>query len=242
VRPETAFARVPDAALTESDPPLLYPDYVGTRLRAPKEPLVLLPGSLSELTGPVYGDTRLTETDADLTRQHAGEPLGQRIVVSGRVLGSDGRPLSGQLVEIWQANAAGRYYHAVDTHPAPLDTNFTGGGRCLTGDDGSYRFVTVLPGAYPWQNHPNAWRPRHIHFSLFGRAFQERLVTQMYFPGDPLFPFDPILNSIRDERARQRLISTFELELTEPDWALGYRFDIVLGGREATPLEVPHDD
>ncbi|HUG66022.1 MAG TPA: protocatechuate 3,4-dioxygenase subunit beta [Gaiellaceae bacterium] len=242
MQPETAFARVPDEALVATDPPLLYPDYVGTRLRAPREPLVLLPSSLSELTGPVYGDGALRETDADLTRQHAGEPLGERIVVSGRVLGSDGKPLRGQLVEIWQANAAGRYRHAVDTHDAPLDPNFAGCGRCLTDDDGTYRFTTVLPGAYPWGNHPNAWRPKHIHFSLFGRAFPERLVTQMYFPGDPLFPFDPIFNSIPDERVRQRLVSMFELELTQPDWALGFRFDIVLGGREPTPLEEPHDD
>jgi len=224
VQPETAFARIPDAALTDSDPPLLYPDYVGTRLRAPKDPLVLLPSSLSELTGPVYGNRALRETDADLTRQHAGKPL------------------RGQLVEIWQANAAGRYRHSVDTHDAPLDPNFTGCGRCLTADDGTYRFVTVLPGAYPWKNHANAWRPKHVHFSLFGRAFTERLVTQMYFPGDPLFPFDPILASIRDERVRQRLVAAFELELTQPEWALGFRFDIVLGGRKATPLEEPHDD
>ena len=196
---ENTFRRVPDQTLTASDPPHLYPDYVGTRLRAPKDPLVLLPASLSELTGPVYGDSRLSETDADLTRQHAGEPLGERITVSGRVLGSDGKPLRGQLVEIWQANAAGRYRHEVDTHDAPLDPNFSGGGRCLTDDDGAYRFVTVLPGAYPWGNHSNAWRPKHIHFSLFGRAFPERLVTQMYFPGDPLFPFDPIFNSVHDE-------------------------------------------
>jgi protocatechuate 3,4-dioxygenase beta subunit len=242
VQRETAFVRVSDTALTGNDPPLLYPDYVGTRLRAPKDPLVLLPASLSELTGPVFGNGALDETDADLTRQHDGQPLGERIVVSGRVLGSDGRPLRGQLVEIWQANAAGRYRHAVDTHDAPLDPNFTGCGRCLTDADGAYRFTTVLPGAYPWQNHPNAWRPKHIHFSLFGRAFPERLVTQMYFPGDPLFPFDPIFNSIPDDRARQRLVSGFDLELTQPDRALGYRFDIVLGGRDATPLEEPHDD
>ena len=224
------------------DPPYDYPDYVGTRLRHPKEPLVVLPHTLSELTGPVYGEGAVGELDSDLTRQHAGEPLGERIVVSGRVLGSDGRPLRGQLIEIWQANAAGRYRHAVDMHDAPLDPNFSGGGRSLTGDDGEYRFVTVKPGAYPWRNHPNAWRPAHIHFSLFGGAFTERLVTQMYFPGDPLFPFDPIFNSIRDERARERLISRFELDLTQPEWALGFRFDIVLGGREAIPLEEPHDD
>jgi protocatechuate 3,4-dioxygenase, beta subunit len=242
VQPELGFRRVPDAALAGDDPPLLYPDYVGTRLRAPANPLVLHPASLSELTGPVYGDGALGETDADLTSQHAGAPLGERIVVSGRVVGSDGLPVRGQLVEIWQANAAGRYRHAVDTHDAPLDPNFTGCGRCLTDDHGVYRFTTVLPGAYPWANHPNAWRPKHIHFSLFCRAFPERLVTQMYFPGDPLFPFDPIFNAVRDERARQRLVAAFDLELTQPDRALGFRFDIVLGGREATPLEEPHDD
>jgi protocatechuate 3,4-dioxygenase beta subunit len=242
VQPETAFERAFDSALTADDPPLLYPDYVGTRLRAPKDPLVVLPASLSELTGPVFGDGRLDETDADLTRQHAGAPLGERIVLAGRVLGSDGRPLAGQLVEIWQANAAGRYHHAVDTHDAPLDPNFSGGGRCVTDADGSYRFVTILPGAYPWGNHPNAWRPKHIHFSLFGRAFPERLVTQMYFPGDPLFPFDPIFNSIRDARARERLIAGFDMALTQPDWALGFRFDIVVGARDATPVEEPHDD
>jgi len=242
VRRETAFSRISDAALTDADSPLLYPDYVSTRLRAPLHPLVVVPSSLSELTGPVDGDHSLTETDADLTRQHAGDPLGQRIIVTGRVLGSDGKPLRGQLVEIWQANAAGRYDHVVDTWNAPLDRNFTGGGRCVTDDDGTYRFVTVMPGAYPWGNHPNAWRPRHIHFSLFGRAFTERLITQMYFPGDPLFPFDPIFNSIRDEQARERLVSIFAMELTRPEWALGFRFDIVLGGREATPLEGPHDE
>ncbi len=242
MQPETTFARISDESLTASDPPHLFPDYVGTRLRAPKDPLVLLPASLSELTGPVYGDSRLSEIDADLTRQHAGAPLGERITVSGRVLGADGRPLRGQLVEIWQANAAGRYRDEVDTHDAPLDPNFSGGGRCLTDEDGRYRFVTVLPGAYPWGNHPNAWRPKHIHFSLFGRAFPERLVTQMYFPGDPLFPFDPIFNSVRDERAQQRMIADFDLELTQPDWALGFRFDIVLGGREATPQEEDHDE
>jgi protocatechuate 3,4-dioxygenase beta subunit len=203
---------------------------------------VLLPHTLTELTGPVYGDSAVEPLDNDLTQQHDGDPLGQRIVVEGRVLGADGRPLRGQLVEIWQANAAGRYRHEVDRHPAPLDPNFSGAGRCLTDDEGRYRFVTIKPGAYPWLNHPNAWRPNHIHFSLFGRAFTERLVTQMYFPDDPLFPFDPIFNSVRDPAARQRMVSTFDLQLTEPEWALGFRFDIVLGGREATPLEEPHDD
>ena len=240
--PETAFARVTADAVATCDPPLHFPDYASTTLRAPKDPLVVVPASLSELTGPVYVETALADTDADLTRQHAGEPLGERILVTGRVLGSDGKPLGGQLVEIWQANAAGRYRHDADVHDAPLDPNFSGGGRCLTDPDGSYRFVTILPGAYPWGNHPNAWRPKHIHFSLFGRAFTERLVTQMYFPGDPLFPFDPIYNSVRDERARARLVAEFDLALTQPDWALGFRFDIVVGGRDATPVEEPHDD
>jgi protocatechuate 3,4-dioxygenase beta subunit len=239
VRP---FAEVVDADRQGADPPYHDPDYVGTRLRAPKEPLVIIPSTLSEVTGPAYGESAIGELDNDLTRQHTGQPLGERIVLTGRVLGSDGKPLRGQLVEIWQANAAGRYRHEVDDHDAPLDPNFDGAGRCLTDDDGRYRFVTVKPGAYPWKNHPNAWRPNHIHFSLFGRAFTERLITQMYFPGDPLFEFDPIFNSIRDPKARERLISRFDLSLTEPDWALGFRWDIVLGGRAATPLEEPHDD
>jgi protocatechuate 3,4-dioxygenase beta subunit len=239
VRP---FAEIVDADRGGPDPPYDHYDYVGTRLRAPKEPLVVIPATLTELTGPVYGESAVGPLDADLTRQHEAEPVGQRIVVSGRVLGSDGKPLRGQLVEIWQANASGRYRHETDTHDLPLDPNFSGAGRCLTDDEGRYRFVTVKPGAYPWPNHPNAWRPNHIHFSLFGRAFTERLVTQMYFPGDPLFRYDPIFNSIRDEKARERLVSRFDLELTVPDWALGFSWDIVVGGREATPLEEPHDD
>lgn len=239
---EGPFAEVLDADRAGVDPPYDHRDYVGTRLRAPKEPLVIIPATLTELTGPIYGEGTVGPLDADLTAQHAGAPLGERIVVSGRVLGEDGTPLGGQLVEIWQANAAGRYLHDVDTHDAPLDPNFSGAGRCLTDADGRYRFLTVKPGAYPWKNHPNAWRPNHIHFSLFGRAFTERLVTQMYFPGDPLFPYDPIFNAIRDESARRRLISRFDLQLTEPERALGFRFDIVLGGRRATPLEEAHDD
>ena len=239
---ERRFAEVDDATRAGVDPPNDHHDYVATRLRAPKQPLVILPATETELTGPAFGESAVGPTDGDLTRQHDGEPVGQRIVVEGRVLGSDGKPLRGQLVEIWQANAGGRYRHAVDTHDAPLDPNFSGAGRCLTDDGGRYRFVTIKPGIYPWGNHPNAWRPAHIHFSLFGRALSERLVTQMYFPDDPLFPFDPIFNSVRDERARERLVSSFEMSLTEPDWALGFRWDIVLGGRAATPLEEPHDD
>ncbi len=236
------FPEVVDAERDGVDPPYDHHDYVGTRLRAPKEPLVIIPATLTELSGPAYGESTVDPLDADLTRQHAGEPQGQRIIVSGRVLGSDGKPLRGQLVEIWQANAAGRYHHEVDAHDAPLDPSFSGAGRCLTDDEGRYRFVTIKPGAYPWKNHPNAWRPNHIHFSVFGRAVTERLVTQMYFPGDPLFPFDPIFNSIRDPRDRERLISRFEMELTEPEWALGFTWDIVVGGKHATPLEEPHDD
>jgi protocatechuate 3,4-dioxygenase beta subunit len=214
-----------------------FPDYRSTALRAPKRPLLLLPEALRDPTGPVFGEDAVRALDADLTRQHDGEPLGERIVVSGRIVGSDGRPVRNQLVEIWQANAAGRYLHVNDQHPAPLDPNFTGAGRCLTDDDGNYRFVTIKPGAYPWRNHHNAWRPAHIHFSLFGHAFQSRLVTQMYFPGDPLFDADPIFNSVRDAAARERMISRFDWDTTEPEWSLGFRWDIVLGGPNATPLD-----
>jgi protocatechuate 3,4-dioxygenase beta subunit len=221
----------------ETDPPYLYPDYRSTELRAPKRPLLLLPHTLSELTGPAFGDDAVGELDHDLTRQHGGDPLGERILVHGRVVDAAGSPVRRTLVEVWQANAAGRYRHDVDRHPAPLDPNFTGAGRTLTDDEGRYRFVTVKPGAYPWRNHPNAWRPAHIHFSLFGRAFTNRLVTQMYFPGDPLFAFDPIFQSIRDPKARERLVCAFDLETTEPEWALAYRFDIVLGGPTETPIE-----
>jgi protocatechuate 3,4-dioxygenase, beta subunit len=219
------------------DPPYLHPDYVATRTRSPKRPLILLPHTLSEVTGPVYGEDRIGELDSDLTRQHDGEPIGERIILHGRVLDGDGRPVRNSLVEIWQANAAGRYKHVVDGHPAPLDPNFTGAGRCLTDDDGGYRFITIKPGAYPWPNHPNAWRAQHVHFSLFGPAFATRLVTQMYFPGDPLFFQDPIYHSVRDPKDRERMISAFDLDNTVEEWALAYRFDIVLRGREATPME-----
>jgi len=220
-------------------PPLLFPGYASTVLRAPRRPLTLLPHTLTELTGPLLGEGMVGELDTDLTRQHDGEPLGQRIIVHGRVLDDGGRPVPRTLVEVWQANAAGRYAHAVDRHPAPLDPNFSGVGRCLTDAAGGYRFVTVKPGAYPWRNHPNAWRPAHIHFSLFGRAFPQRLVTQMYFPDDPLFFQDPIFNSIPDPAARQRLVSRFDLDATVPEEALAFHFDIVLRGREATPTDPP---
>ena len=229
----TGYRREP----AESRPPLDYPGYGSTRLRAPTRPPILLPHSLSEITGPLYGHDGVGTLDHDLTRRHDGEPLGERIVVGGRVLDGDGRPVRNTLLEIWQANAAGRYIHAADQHPAPLDPNFTGAGRTVTDDEGRYRFITIKPGAYPWGNHENAWRPAHIHFSLFGPAFATRLVTQMYFPGDPLFAYDPIFNSVRDPRARERMVSAFDMDSTVPEWALGYRFDIVLRGREPTPFE-----
>lgn len=220
------------------DPPYLHPDYRSTVLRAPTRPLVRLPNEwFHDAPGPAFGRVPVAPSDADLTRQHQGEPLGQRIIITGRVLDSDGRPVPNALVEIWQANAAGRYVDPGDDHPAPLDPNFTGAGRCLTDADGRYRFVTVQPGAYPWRNHPNAWRPAHVHFSLFGPDLASRLVTQMYFPGDPLMPYDPILQSIADLRARERLVARFDLDTTEPEWALGYRWDVVLRGRNATPME-----
>lgn len=220
-----------------SQPKLLYPPYQSTIRRAPAQPLIRLPRDFGDLAAPVYGYLPLGETDNDLTRQHAGEPLGERIIVAGRVVDEDGRPVPHTLVEIWQCNAAGRYMHARDDHPAPLDPNFSGGGRMITDAQGHYQFTTVKPGAYPWRNHHNAWRPAHIHFSLFGTSFQSRLVTQMYFPNDPLFPFDPIMQSVPDEQARLRLVSRFDLELTTPEWALGYCFDIVLRGRNSTPFE-----
>jgi protocatechuate 3,4-dioxygenase beta subunit len=221
----------------DDQPPFLYPPYTSTVRRAPAKPLIQLPHTLSELTGPLYGHNPIGETDNDLTRQHPGEPIGERIIVAGQVMDEDGRPIPHTLTELWQSNAAGRYRHNQDGHPAPLDPNFTGAGRTMTDHNGNYRFMTIKPGAYPWRNHPNAWRPAHIHFSLFGPCFITRLVTQMYFPNDPLMPFDPISQSIPDERARRRLISHFDLSLTEPEFALGYRFDFVLRGREATPFE-----
>jgi protocatechuate 3,4-dioxygenase beta subunit len=204
--------------------------------------MVPLPNAMTELTGPVFGEGRVGRLDHDLTAQHEGEPQGQRIVVHGRVLDDRGRPIRNSLVEVWQANAGGRYRHESDIHPAPLDPNFTGGGRCLTDGEGRYRFVTIKPGAYPWKNHANAWRPAHIHFSLFGRAFTQRTITQMYFPDDPLFGQDPIFNSIPDPRARERLLAGFDLSETMPEWALAFRWDIVLGGRDATPVEGRDDD
>jgi protocatechuate 3,4-dioxygenase beta subunit len=223
------------------NPPLDSPAYKSSVLRAPKLQLVPLPQRLTEITGPLLGAERVTAADADLTAGHPGEPLGERIIVTGRVLDSDGRAVPDTLIEIWQANASGRYAHGVDDHPAPLDPNFDGAGRCMTDSIGRYRFVTIKPGAYPWRNHHNAWRPAHIHFSLFGRAFTQRLITQMYFPADPLFPLDPIFNSVPDEKARNRLIARFDIDQTEADWALGFSWDIVLRGRSATVFEAEED-
>jgi len=230
------------AAIVRGDaeifPPYLYAAYRATRARAPALPLVDLPLTISELTGPGPAVAAAGPEDADLTRNAGtgGEALGQRIIVAGRVLDEAGDPLPDTLIELWQANAAGRYLHRRDGWPAPLDPHFLGIGRCLTGADGGYRFLSVRPGAYPWRNHPNAWRPAHIHFSLFGPTLAARLVTQMYFPGDPLLPLDPIFNAV-PAAARDRLIAAYDHGLTEPEWALGYRFDLVLGGPLATPAE-----
>ena len=220
-----------------SHPSYIYPYYKSTVLRGPQKPLIPLRQALSELHQPVYGHEDIGPLDHDLTKNSArnGEPIGERIIVAGRVLDEGGKPVTNTVVEIWQANAAGRYVHKVDQHQAPLDPNFLGAGRCLTDKDGRYRFLTIKPGAYPWGNHPNAWRPNHIHFSLFGQYFASRLVTQMYFPGDPLFAYDPMMQGT-PEAARERMVSRFNLELTEADFALGYEFDIVLRGPNATPM------
>ena len=227
------FDRMPPG----TQPEYLHPPYRSSIKRAPTQPLILLPHTMSERTGPVFGQGAMAPTDNDLTAQHAGAPLGERIVVSGRVLDEAGRPVRGALIEVWQANAAGRYLHKNDQHDAPLDANFSGCGRAFTDSDGRYKFLSIKTGAYPWKNHHNAWRPAHIHFSIFGDGLLSRLVTQMYFPGDPLLPFDPIYNCIADEQSKQRLISTFDWEHTSPEFALGFRFDVVLRGREATPME-----
>jgi len=221
----------------EGAPVLAYAPYRSTILRHPANALVRADPEELELHAPVFGDRDVDPLDADLTIQHRGEPIGERIEVTGRVVDGAGRPVAGQLVEVWQANAAGRYIHQRDQHPAPLDPHFTGAGRCLTGSDGSYRFITIKPGPYPWRNHLNAWRPAHVHFSLFGTEFTQRLVTQMYFPGDPLFPLDPIFQSITDPSVRERLIATYDHDVTRPEVSLGYRWDIVLSGSRRTWTE-----
>jgi protocatechuate 3,4-dioxygenase, beta subunit len=218
-------------------PPYLHPDYGSTVKRAPKRPPLRLEQTLSEVTGPTFGGGWAGPDAADLTRRHQGEPLGERIIVAGRVLDEDARPVPGTLVELWQCNAAGRYRHPVDQHDAPLDPNFDGVGQVVTSDSGEYRFLTIKPGAYPWRNTYNSWRPAHIHFGVFGPAFATRLITQMYFPGDPLLALDAIFLGVADEAARARLVTTYDPQLSEAEWALGYQFDIVLRGRAATPME-----
>jgi protocatechuate 3,4-dioxygenase beta subunit len=220
-------------------PPFLFPDYKSTISRSPSRPLVPLRQGLSELTGPRYGYDDIPPLDNDLTKNAVkdGEPLGERIIVTGRLLDDWGKPVPNALIEVWQANAAGRYIHKNDQHDAPLDRNFHGNGRMLTDKDGYYKFTTIRPGAYPWRNHLNAWRPSHIHFSIIGVNFMQRLVSQMYFPGDPLLPLDPIYNGIPDADARRRLIANYDHNVTQPEWALGYRFDIVVCGPKQTPFE-----
>lgn len=220
-----------------TQPPYLYPDYASTVKRAPSRRLIRFEHTLSEITAPRFSTSWAGPVAADLTKQHNSEPLGERIIVTGRVLDEDGKPIPNTLVELWQCNAAGRYHHPVDQHDAPLDPNFTGAGQAITDGEGRYRFVTIKPGAYPWRNAPNAWRPAHLHFGVFGGGFVTRLITQMYFPGDPLLQYDPIYQSTADEAARVRLIADYDPNLSEAEWALGYSFDMVLRGREATPFE-----
>ena len=223
----------------KSHPPYRFEGYASSMKRAPLKRLVPMKQTLSEITGPLFGHEAVQPGDDDLTRNagNGGEAIGERLIIVGRVLDEDERPVPNTLVEIWQANSAGRYQHESDQHNAPLDPNFIGAGRCMTNDNGEYRFLTIRPGAYPWLNHPNAWRPAHIHLSLFGPSLVTRLVTQLFFPGDPLIPLDPILNSIPTKGGRQRLIASYAHDVTEPEWALGYRFDIVLRGRQQTPFE-----
>jgi len=227
------YRPIPDGA----HPPNDFEGYGSTRLRHPKEAPVSIPQTLSEITGPVSGFERFGPLEVDLTMQGKAPALGERIIVEGLVLDEDERPIPNTLVELWQANSAGRYRHDGDQHDAPLDPNFTGAGRAVTDAEGRYRFVTIKPGAYPWRNHDNAWRPAHLHFSIFGPSFLTRLITQMYFPGDPRLAHDPIFNSTSDPKARARMVSSFDFNLTKPEWALGYRFDMIVRGRNATPME-----
>ncbi|GAA1748465.1 protocatechuate 3,4-dioxygenase subunit beta [Kocuria aegyptia] len=222
---------------TETQPRLDYAPYRSSILRHPTKDLHHADPETIELHAPAFGERDVHRLESDLTVQSGGEPIGERIKIRGRVLDGDGRPVRRQLVEIWQANAAGRYIHKRDQHPAPIDPNFTGVGRCLTGDDGSYEFVTIKPGPYPWKNHRNAWRPAHVHFSLFGTDFTQRMITQMYFPSDPLFALDPIFQSIVDPKARQRLVAAYDHDASEHEWLLGYTWDIVLSGSNRTWTE-----
>jgi protocatechuate 3,4-dioxygenase beta subunit len=219
-------------------PELVYPPYKSTTHRGPQQPLLRLDAPVPVSEGITPKSRILLPNDADLTKHGDGEPIGEKIVVTGRIVDEDGKPVRNSLLEVWQCNAAGRYRHKKDQHDAPLDPNFSGWGKMMTDDDGRYRLVTIKPGPYPWGNHEKAWRPAHIHFSLFGNVYAQRLVTQMYFPGDPLFEYDPIFQSIPDEAARQRLISRFSIDETVSDQMLGYVFDVVLRGRDATPFGI----
>lgn len=214
-----------------------YPGYRSTAKRHPKRKLTRFEHTLSEVTGPVFGSGWAGPNRADLTRQHKGEPIGERIIVAGRILDENGKPVPGTLVEMWQANAAGRYRHEVDQHDAPIDPNFTGAGQTITDKDGSWRFLTITPGHYPWRNDRNAWRAAHLHFSVFGPAFATRIVTQMYFPGDYLLEQDPLYQAVTDAKARARLVAAYDPTLSEEEYALGFRWDIVLRGRAATPVD-----
>ncbi len=233
----TAYESSKATGGAEDQPRLDFAPYRSSILRHPTKDLQQADPESIELVAPVFGQQDVDPVEADLTQQHSGEPIGERMIVTGRVTDGEGRPVAGQLVEIWQANAAGRYIHTGDRHPAPIDPHFTGVGRCLTGADGSYRFVTIKPGPYPWKNHRNAWRPAHIHFSLFGSAFTQRMITQMYFPGDPLFGFDPIYSAIVDQAARDRLVATYDHGVTQHQWCTGYRWNIVLTGAQRTRTE-----
>ena len=233
---------VVDGAKAETQPRIDFAPYRSSLLRHPTKNLHHADPETIELHSPAFGERDVHALESDLTIQHNGEPIGERIVVAGRVLDGDGRPVAGQLVEIWQANAAGRYIHKRDQHPAPIDPNFTGVGRAITGSNGEYRFTTIKPAPYPWKNHHNAWRPAHIHFSLFGTDFTQRMITQMYFPGDPLFSLDPIYQAITDKDARDRLVATYDHSITSHEWATGYNWDIVLTGSNRTWMEDEEGD
>jgi protocatechuate 3,4-dioxygenase beta subunit len=222
--------------VADSQPANDTPAYGSTHLRHPAQPGLRIPQTVTETTGPRFSPVQFGPT-SDLSVTNGKQALGERIIVRGHVVDENDRPVPHTMIEIWQANAAGRYDHPGDQHDAPLDPNFRGGGRVFSDADGWYQFTTIKPGAYPWRNHHNAWRPNHIHYSLFGTGFGQRVITQMYFPGDPLLALDPIYLSVPDQAARERLIAAFDIGVTSPEWALGYRFDFVLRGRYATPVE-----
>ena len=223
-------------AVANSQPRNDTPSYGSTHKRHPKHELLRVPQTATETTGPSFPPDRFSAT-LDLSVVDGRQALGERIIVRGRVVDENQRPVPHTMIEIWQANAGGRYDHPDDQHDAPVDPNFHGAGRVFSDANGWYQFTSIKPGAYPWRNHANAWRPNHIHYSLFGSGFGQRVITQMYFPGDPLLELDPIFLAVPDRGARERLIATFDIDITSPEWALGYRFDFVLRGRVVTPTE-----